>query len=121
MGIDGQDDNLADKHGWRVHRATDLGAVESVGDGEHRFGGYALTNEQDSTLYLQVFDQKTAPTLGSDTPKMTFPIPAGVPANVEWSRGVDIDHALHVAVTSDLAGTTAATSNNGLVANILYR
>jgi hypothetical protein len=60
------------------------------------------------TCYLKIFDKASAPTLGTDIPKMTIMLPAGIPQRIDF--GVEtcaMRNGLAIAVTLNPADTDA--------------
>lgn len=64
--------------------------------------------------YLKLYNKASAPTVGTDTPIMTFPIPAsttGAGLAIDWGPGVDFSIGIAFALT-----TGSASSDTGAVA-----
>lgn len=74
--------------------------------------------------YLKIYNKATAPTVGTDTPVWTFPIPASatgagfvlsIPTGVEFSLGIAL------ALTTGVADAdTGAVAANEIIVNIAY-
>lgn len=80
--------------------------------------GIALDSSAAVKRYLQIYNKNSAPVIGTDTPVITYPIPAGgslVAATLE----LPLTFGLAFAVTTDFAGGTAATAGD-VVGTVLY-
>ena len=83
--------------------------------------GWYLYNANAAVRYLKFYNKASAPTVGSDTPVMTIPIPAGAAANVEFSQGIAFGTGLAFALTTGVADSdTAAVAANEIILNLLY-
>lgn len=84
--------------------------------------GWALYNDNASEVYLKLYNKASAPTVGTDTPVITFAIPAGGAANVEFAHGITFSTGIAWAVTTGItdADTTAVSANTG-VTNLFYQ
>lgn len=92
-------------------------AKASAGDVKQFWG----LNTTAAVVYLQIYNKTTAPTLGTDTPVMTYPIPASAGFSQTLPDGAYLATGIAYAFTTDVAGTTGAaagaiTSFNLLVA-----
>lgn len=84
--------------------------------------GYYYKNRSSSELYIKLYDD-TADNVdvGTDTPKLVFPIPAGAAANVEVPN-VAFGTALTAACTTGILHTdTGAPGANECIVNIYYK
>ena len=64
--------------------------------------------------YLKIYDKATAPTVGTDTPILTIPIPAtGIVNLVGSESGINVSLGLGLAITAAAADsdTTAVAAN----------
>lgn len=83
--------------------------------------GWFLYNANAAVRYLKLYNKASAPTVGTDTPVMTVPIPAGAAANVEFTQGIAFGTGIALALTTGVADTdTAAVALNEIVANVFY-
>jgi hypothetical protein len=88
--------------------------------------GFVLSNVHATVAaYVKLYDKATAPTVGTDTPKMTILVPlAGsvVLTLSEVGEGIDFANGIGIGATTGAADndTTAPTANN-VIANIFYR
>lgn len=83
--------------------------------------GWYFTNSSGSWRYLKLYDKASAPTVGTDTPKMTLGIPPGGGANMEVFYGVPFASGIAYAVTTGAtdADTTAPAANE-VILHLLY-
>ena len=82
-----------------------------------RLKGYHIYNNASSTRYIKFYDKKIAPTVGTDTPKMTVPLPAGSAANIMFGEdSVPFDYGIGVGATTAVADNdTGAPGANDVV------
>jgi len=83
--------------------------------------GWYFFNAAASTRYVKLYNKATAPTVGTDTPVLTLPLPAGGAANVEFTNGIAFGTGIGIGITGALADndTTAVTAND-VVVNLFY-
>jgi len=98
--------------------------IDESGDlvitGAKTLTGYYIYNNAATTLYVKFYDKATAPTVGTDTPKLTLAIPAGAAAN----RTSNITFALGfgVGATTGVADAdTGAPAANDIVGSFDLR
>lgn len=85
------------------------------------YGGY-LFNANAATRYLKLYNKASAPTVGTDTPVMTIPIPAGAGATFYFGMGIAFATGIAYALTTGVAATdTGAVAANELVVNLFYK
>lgn len=60
--------------------------------------------------YLQIYNKASAPVIGTDTPVMSYPIPANAVFSQTLGAGVYCPLGIGYAFTTDAAGTTAAAA-----------
>lgn len=80
--------------------------------------GVAVDSSAAAKRYLQIYNKNSAPVVGTDTPVITYPIPAGgsvVASTIE----LPLTSGISFAVTTDFAGTTAAAAGD-VVGTVLY-
>lgn len=86
------------------------------------YGYYVANLNASSTRYLKIYDKASAPTVGSDTPVITIPIPPGSAANVAFPNGVAFALGIGVGATTLIADADAtAPSANEVVVNLFYK
>ncbi len=84
--------------------------------------GWYVCNQATSTRYLKIYNSSSAPTVGTDTPFMTMPIPAGGCANESVENGIELNTGLGVGCVTGVAdNSTGAPSANDCVVNIFYK
>lgn len=86
--------------------------------------GLFVTNANAAVRYLKLFDKATAPTLGTDTPVYTVPIPAANANNprIEFARGLKFDNGIAIALTTGIADNdTGAVGANDHAVNLDYQ
>lgn len=84
--------------------------------------GWFIYNDGAAEVYVKLYNATAANvTVGSTTPVMTIPIPAGSAANVEFTNGIAFGTAICAAATTGVADAdTTAPAANQVVANFLY-
>jgi hypothetical protein len=79
-----------------------------------RLMSVAANNINAAARFLKLYDKATAPTLGTDVPVLTIPIPAGGIVSMSLGAvGVDFSAGLSIAITAlgTDADTTAVAAN----------
>lgn len=85
-------------------------------------GGWYLYNTNAAVRYLKLYDKASAPTVGTDTPVLTIPIPPNSGANVNFANGIHFENGLAYALTTGVADSdTAAVAANEIIVNLLHR
>lgn len=113
----------ASGEGLSVFRSLDLDeSEEEVKASAAKLYGWYLFNAAASTRYVKFYNATAASvTVGSTTPVMTVPVPAGAGANVEYTNGIPFTTALTVAATTGVADAdTGAPAANDVIVNIFY-
>jgi hypothetical protein len=84
--------------------------------------GWFIYNTTSSAKFFKLYNKASAPTVGTDTPFMTIPIPATSGTNVEYSMGIPMGTGIAFALTGAVgdADTTALAAND-VVVNLLYK
>jgi hypothetical protein len=84
--------------------------------------GWYLYNTAASVKFVKLYNKASAPTVGTDTPVMTIPLPATSGANVFTDSGIAFGTGISVAITGAVgdADTTAVAANDVIV-NFLYK
>lgn len=109
--------------GLSIFRSLDLDETEEdVKTSAGQLFGYYLYNAAASARFVKVYNATAANvTVGSTTPVLTIPLPAGAAANVTFPYGVAFSTAISVAATTAVADAdTGAPSANDVVANLYY-
>lgn len=78
-------------------------------------------NTSASIVYLQIYNKTTAPVLGTNTPVLTYPIPASVVFSecLPGDGGAYMSTGIAYAFTSDVAGATGVAAATITAFNIL--
>jgi hypothetical protein len=88
---------------------------------------YAITafNTNAAVRYLKLYNKASAPTVGTDTPVLTFAIPgntAGAGFVINIDKGIAFGTGIALAITTGIADAdTGAVAANELVVNTLYK
>lgn len=110
--------------GCTIFRSIDLDeSEEEVKATAGNVYGYYVFNAAASVAYLKFYNATAANvTVGTTTPVMTFPVPAGSAANVSFAYPISFSTAICAAVTTGLADNdTGAPAANAFIANILFK
>lgn len=107
-----------------VSRLLSAGTTNAtaVKAGPGKLFGWYFYNANAAVRYLKLYDKASAPTVGTDTPKLTIPIPPGAAANVDFGAGIGFSSGIGLALTTGVADAdTAAVAANEIVINLFYR
>jgi hypothetical protein len=110
--------------GLAIFRSIDLDETEEdVKTSPGKLYGWFMFNAAATTHYVKLYNLTAAnTTVGSSTPIMTIPIPAGAAANVEFTNGILFDTALCAAATTGIADAdTGAPAASAVTVNLLYK
>jgi len=110
--------------GWSVSRTLSANTTNatSVKASAGQVGGWFLYNANAAVRYLKLYNKASAPTVGSDTPVMTIPIPPGAAANVEFLAGIAFSTGIAFALTTGVADAdTGAVAANECIVNLLTK
>lgn len=110
--------------GLSLFRTIDLDETEEdVKTSAGTLYGYFIFNAAATTRYVKFYNATAANvTVGTTTPVMTIPIPAGAAANVEFSNGIGFSTAICIAATTGVADAdTGAPAANDVVMNVFYK
>ena len=85
--------------------------------------GWHLFNGASATRFFKFYNSTAAnTTVGTTTPFLTIPIPAGAAANVYFPQGIRFSTAISaVCVTGVADNSTGAPGANECVANVFYK
>ena len=85
--------------------------------------GYIIFNTATSFRYVKLYDDASAPTVGTDTPIATFAIPPQGGANLDFRDGMMIfQNGIGIGATTGVADNdTGAPGANDVIVNILYK
>lgn len=85
------------------------------------FSLFAINNAN-AFRYIKIYDKATAPTVGTDTPILTIPVPAFSGVNLYWQHGVAFANGIGWAATTGLADSdTGAPAANDIVAHLGWK
>lgn len=83
--------------------------------------GYYLYNNSAATRFVKFYNKATAPTIGTDTPVLTIPLPAGGGANLSFPIGVAFALGIGIGATQLVADSdTTAPSANDVIVDVYY-
>lgn len=115
---------VATSGGYLTNRklsAASTNATNAKGSAGQVYGWY-LYNANAAARYLKLYNKATAPTVGTDTPVLTIPIPAGGGANLEIAGGLEFTLGISYALTTGIADSdTGAVAANDIVVNLFYK
>lgn len=85
--------------------------------------GYYVYNSNASARFLKLYDKQAAPTVGTNTPKLTIPIPGSSGANAFDPDGLaEFENGLGVGATTAVGDSdTGAPGSNEVVVNLLWK
>jgi anti-sigma factor ChrR (cupin superfamily) len=79
-------------------------------------------NTNAALRYLKLYDKASAPTVGTDTPVITVPLPTNVPIAIQPACGIAFANGIGFAMTTGIADSDAtAVAANEIVLNLLYK
>lgn len=110
--------------GCSIYRTIDLDETEEeVKSTAGTLYGWFIHNKAATTLYVKIYNATAASvTVGTTTPAMTIPIPAGASANVEYTNGIAFSTAICIAATTGVADAdTGAPAANDVIMNVFYK
>lgn len=100
---------------------TNAVSVKASGGNLYSIVAIGLTS---TVRYLKFYNKASAPTVGSDTPIMTIPVPAntqGAGIAIPFSMGVNFSSGIAIAITSGVADAdTGAVGAGDVVINLTY-
>jgi hypothetical protein len=109
--------------GLTIFRSIDLDETEEeVKATAGQVFGWYMFNAAATTHYVKLYNATAANvTVGTTTPVMTIPVPAGSGANIEFTNGIAFGTAITVAATTGVADNdTGAPAANAVVVNVFY-
>jgi hypothetical protein len=94
----------------------------SVWVGQSVLRDVVAVNTTATIYYLKVYDKASPPTVGTDVPKLTFPIPAlataGPPIQLGSTVGLLFVNGVAIAITGGIADTDATNAAAGVAVNL---
>jgi hypothetical protein len=99
-----------------TNNATNLKTIAGV------IGGIIAINLTSAVKYLKIYDKATAPTVGTDVPVMTIPIPASTDgAGFVWNVPIELGNGVSYAITGAAADNdNTAVAAGDVIVNIAY-
>ena len=99
--------------------------VDESGDlvitGNRVLFGLFVTNTKASSLFLKLYDKATAPTVGTDTPKITLPLPTLTCMYIPIEGGIPFSLGIGVGATTAIADAdTGAPGANECTITAVY-
>ena len=86
--------------------------------------GWYITNTNSSPRFVKLYDKASAPTVGTDTPKLTLVIPGsttGAGSNISINPPVPFTTGIAIAITGVVTDAdTTAVALNEVVVNLFY-
>ena len=86
--------------------------------------GWYITNTNANPRFVKLYDKASAPTVGTDTPKLTLVIPGsttGAGSNVHFNPAVNFTTGIAIAITGVVTDAdTTAVALNEVVVNLFY-
>lgn len=100
---------------------TNANVVKASGGNLYSIVAIGLTS---TVRYLKFYNKATAPTVGTDVPLMTIPVPAntqGAGISIPFSMGVNFPLGIAIAITSGYADNdTGAILAGEVIVNLTY-
>ena len=101
--------------------STNANVVKNSGGNLYSIVAIGLTS---TVRYLKIYSKATAPTVGTDVPLMTIPVPAntqGAGVAIPFAMGVNFPLGIGVAITSGSADNdTGAVGAGDVIVNLTY-
>lgn len=110
--------------GTELFRTLDADETEEEAKGTAgSLYGWYFYNDGAAEVYVKLYNATAANVVvGTTTPKMTIPVPAGSAANMAFPPGIKFDTAITIAATTGVADAdTTAPAANQVVANLFYK
>jgi hypothetical protein len=84
--------------------------------------GWYVYNNSASAKFLKIYNKASNPTLASDTPVLTIPVPATSKTEIAIPSGIALSAGLAIAATGAVGDTdTTALAANDLIINLFYK
>jgi hypothetical protein len=111
--------NVATHSNWNDAAST---TATNVTDKKTRILSMDAQNKGAAPAYLHIFDKASAPTPGTDTPKMTFMVPAGGGKVNEKNMAMELQSGFGYAITAGAGANddTAIANADEVVVNFEY-
>src|SRR3989344_1428993 len=97
--------------------ATGINIKSSAG----QIYGWVLFNDSAAVRYVKLYNKSSSPSVGSDTPFMTIPLPAGGGANVNFTSGITLSNGIGIGATTGITDlNTSSPAAYDVIVNIIY-
>lgn len=118
----------SDRSPYRPYRLVSAATDNptSVKSSAGYLGYIVVSNVNAAVRYLHVYDKASAPTLGTDTPVLSIPLPGGttgggailaMPVGIEFTLGI----ALAITTTTGAVPATGAVAANEISVSLGYK
>jgi hypothetical protein len=105
----------------RIKSGASTNATSVKGSAGQVYGWY-LYNNTSSAKFVKLYNKASSPTVGTDTPLFTIPLPANGGANVEFSLGIPFGTGIAYAITGAIADSdTTSTAADDVHGVLLYK
>lgn len=83
--------------------------------------GYFLVNTATAYRYVKLYNKASSPTVGTDTPRCVFGIPAASAANLNLDPPIGFETGIAIAIITGIADTdNTAVAANDVAVTLLY-
>jgi len=106
--------------GLGTARSTGLGTPILIKDAPARLYGWQFFNTAAGAAYVKLYDQKKAPTLGSDVPQNVIAIPGTGKSEFSCNIGIEFGSGLAWAGSTSSADSSTVTGAAGQIIGELY-
>ncbi len=110
--------------GWTPSKTISAASTNatSVKASAGQVGGWYFYNANAAVRFLKLYNKASAPTVGTDVPVLTLPIPPGAAANLIGDVGIAFGTGIAFALTTGVADAdTGAVAANEIVVNLLWK
>jgi hypothetical protein len=107
-------DSLATNNSTLIFASTATRPVISV------FGFNAI-NTNATTAYLKFYNKATAPTCGTDIPKLVFQLPQNVPVTKAFLMGIPFDLGIGICIVANVISTDNTAATTGISVDIAHK
>lgn len=105
---------------YRKIAAADTNAALIV-LGQTNVIGWHIYNNAASARFVKLYDTSTAPTVGTDTPKITIGIAANSSVTLNNSDGINFGSGVGIGIVTGIAdNSTAAPSASDVAVTVFY-
>ena len=83
--------------------------------------GFNAINTNSVTAYIKFYDKATAPTCGTDVPKMTYQLSQNVPVTKGFLIGIPFKLGIGFCITALVADTDTTAATTGISVDIAHK